>query len=118
MASERAYLDAFRQVDRYEQDGDRLVLRGEGVELVFAKPAPEPEVALVDTTWVLTALIEGAGPDGAVSSVVGEPTLGFRTDGTFHAATGTEVAATIDGASLTLVGEDGRGLVYRALAPG
>jgi heat shock protein HslJ len=64
MVSERAYLDAFRQVDRYEQDGDRLVLRGEGVELVFEKLTPEPEVALLDTSWVLASSIEGAGSAG------------------------------------------------------
>jgi heat shock protein HslJ len=162
MASERAYLDAFRQVDRYEQDGDRLVLRGQDVELVFEKLTPEPEVALIDTTWVLTARIERAGPDGAVSSIVGEPTLEFRTDGTFHAATGCNglsggyehdgatlvtrdvvasaagcldaleaqeehigavfdgagVTVSIDGVSLTLMGEDGRGLAYRAASVG
>ena len=88
MESERRYLDAFRQVERYERDGDRLVLRGEDVELVFAEVPPEPDAALVGTTWVLTSLIEGTGPDGAVSSVAGEPTLEFGEDGTFLGETG------------------------------
>jgi len=35
MRSERAYLDAFMTVDRFAHDGDRLVLHGDEVELVF-----------------------------------------------------------------------------------
>ena len=88
MESERLYLAAFQQVDRYERDGDRLLLLGDDVELVFVEVPPEPDAALVGTTWVLTSLLEGTEPDGAVSSVVGEPTLEFGEDGTFLGETG------------------------------
>lgn len=35
MEAERTYLDAFARVDRLLRAGDRLVLRGPGVELVY-----------------------------------------------------------------------------------
>ena len=35
MRSERTYLDAFMAADRFEHSGDRLVLHGDEVELVF-----------------------------------------------------------------------------------
>jgi heat shock protein HslJ len=72
MASESAYLAAFPAVEGVERAGDQLILTGPDVELVYDPVAPEPDAALEGTTWRLDALVEGPGPDGAVSSVLGE----------------------------------------------
>ena len=45
MDSERRYLEAFRLVERYALDGDRLVLRGPDTELTFERLGPDPEAA-------------------------------------------------------------------------
>jgi heat shock protein HslJ len=79
MASESAYLAAFPAVEHVARAGDQLVLTGPDVELIYDPVAPEPDAALEGTTWQLDALVEGTGPDGAVSSVLGEATL--RLDG-------------------------------------
>jgi heat shock protein HslJ len=88
MASEAAYLAAFQLIDRVEVGDEQLLLRGPEVELVYTGVAPEPDAALVDTEWHLEALVEGVGPDGAVSSVWGEPTLRLSDDGTLAGSTG------------------------------
>jgi heat shock protein HslJ len=79
MASESAYLAAFSAVDHVERAGAQLVLSGPEVQLVYDPVAPEPDTELEGTSWQLDALVEGAGPDGAVSSVLGEASL--RLDG-------------------------------------
>jgi heat shock protein HslJ len=79
MASESAFLAVFPAVEQVARDGDRLVLTGPDVELVYDPVAPEPDVELEGTAWLLDALVEGPGPDGAASSVIGEATL--RLDG-------------------------------------
>jgi heat shock protein HslJ len=75
MASESAYLAAFPAVEEVERAGDQLLLTGPDVELVYAAVAPEPDADLEGTTWRLDALVEGADPDGSVSSILGEATL-------------------------------------------
>jgi heat shock protein HslJ len=117
MESERRYLDALAQVDRFERDGDRLVLRGEDVTLTFAQAEPVPDAAVLGTDWSLTALVLGAAPDGAVSSVLGDPTLRFDADGSVQGETGcnafsgpyelTDDAVRIDDLALTKIGCDG-----------
>lgn len=88
MASEAAYLAAFQLVDRVEVDDDELRLSGPDVELAYLAVLPEPDAALVGTEWRLEGLVEGLGPDGAVSSVWGEPTLQLSDDGTLAGDTG------------------------------
>jgi heat shock protein HslJ len=80
MASESAYLAAFPAVADVERAGERLVLRGSDLELVYDPVAPEPDADLEGTTWRLDALVEGADPDGTVSSVLGEATLALDGD--------------------------------------
>lgn len=92
MELEDAYLTAFVAVDRWAIDGDVLTLTGEGVELVYDYVPPVPDAPLVGPTWVLDSLIHGAGPDGAVSSVMGSPNgtpeLVLADDGTYTAHDG------------------------------
>jgi heat shock protein HslJ len=75
MEAEAAYLEAFTAITSYERAGDQLVLRGPDVELVYGELAPEADAELEGTQWRLDAVVAGSGPDGAVSSVLGEPTL-------------------------------------------
>jgi heat shock protein HslJ len=77
MSSESAYLAVFPAVARFERVGHQLVLTGPDVELVYDPVAPEPDADLEGTTWRMDALVEGAGPDGSVSSVLGEGFLEF-----------------------------------------
>jgi heat shock protein HslJ len=80
MESEAAYYAALGGVERHHRVGDRLVLSGSDVELVFDPVEPEPDADLEGTVWRLDAIVEGGGPDGSVSSVLGAPTLEL-TDG-------------------------------------
>jgi heat shock protein HslJ len=75
MRSEAAYFDAFQRAETYDASTGVLVLRGPEVELVYDPVEPEPDADLEGTTWRLDSIVEGAGPDGSVSSVLGEPTL-------------------------------------------
>jgi heat shock protein HslJ len=75
MASEDAYLAAYVQVERFALDGAQLRLAGPDLELRYDPVAPEPDAALEGTAWRLDALVEGADPDSAVSSVLGDATL-------------------------------------------
>jgi heat shock protein HslJ len=156
MRSEAAYFDAFQRVETYDVSTGMLVLRGPDVELVFEPVAPEADVELEGTAWRLDAIAEGAGPDGSVSSVLGEPVLeldgdrlggdtGCNSFGGDYEVEGDRLRVgqlaqtligcedalaaqerhvlevleadpvwTIDGPSLELRTDDGRGLVYRA----
>ncbi|MBA2532464.1 MAG: META domain-containing protein [Nocardioidaceae bacterium] len=73
-------------------NGDDLTLRaadGTVVELVDRRVA-DPDRPLAGTKWVLDGIIEGAGPDGAVSSVPQDVTATLRisADGQLTLTTG------------------------------
>lgn len=87
MASEGAYMEALMAATTIERAGDELVLTGPDTELSFEALAPVPTSDLVDTEWKLESLIEGPGPDGAVSSV-SRVTLILNGDGSFSGTTG------------------------------
>lgn len=59
MRSERAYLEAFRLIDRYEHDGDRLILRDDDVELVFVEVAPDAGADLVGSASLAEGTRDG-----------------------------------------------------------
>jgi heat shock protein HslJ len=89
MAAEDRYLSAFVEVTDYEVTTDQLRLTGDGTELVYAPVPAEADADLVGTVWRLDAVIAGAGPDGSVSTVLGdEATLELRDDGTILASSG------------------------------
>jgi heat shock protein HslJ len=88
MALESGYLAALQAAERVELRDEQLVLSGVGVELVYDEVAPEPDADLVGTVWRLASLVQGLGPDGGVSSVVGEPTLELTEDGEVRGDTG------------------------------
>jgi heat shock protein HslJ len=89
MEAEDRYLGAFAEVTGYQVTTDELRLTGEDVELVYAPVAAAAVTDLVGTVWVLDAVITGAGPDGSVSTVMGdEATLELRGDGTILASSG------------------------------
>jgi heat shock protein HslJ len=75
MESESAYHAALSRVERHGRGGDQLVLEGPEVELVYDPVRPETNAALEGTVWRLDAIVAGPGPDGAVSSVLDEPSL-------------------------------------------
>jgi heat shock protein HslJ len=107
MASEQTYLAALLVIDRVSADGDTLVLTGPDTELVFARRAADPDAAPVGPRWVLTELLEGDGPDGAVSSVAAEADLVLSEDGRLAGSTGCNRmmgAFTLDGATLVVEG--------------
>lgn len=153
MAAESAFLAAMSRIRDVGRDGDRLTLRGQGLELVFDRLAPPPVAELVGTDWVLESLVDG----DAVSSVAGDPaSLRFDAGGTVAGGTGCRTFSgkwieanggitfpewgmdqtecdpalqsqdshvvgvlegfrvAIDGHTLTLMGDGGQGLVYRA----
>lgn len=86
--SESAFLDALQAVERYEHDGDRLLLLGAEVELRFDAAPPAEDAPLTGTRWQLESLLSGTGPDGVASSTMGEATLRLDDDGTFTASDG------------------------------
>lgn len=81
--SERAYLDALLVVERYERDGEQLVLRGPDVQLRFDQVPPEEGAPLTGTEWQLESLMSGDGPDGAVSSTMAPAWLRLDDDRSF-----------------------------------
>lgn len=85
MASEQAFMRAIGLVRAAQRDGDRLTLRGAGVELVFTGLAAPPIADLVGTTWRLESLSTG---DVAVSPVGDPATLVLDAGGTFSGSTG------------------------------
>lgn len=85
--AESRYIDALAAADTIERAGDRLVVRGPGIDLRYdAVPAPEP-VPFENTRWHLNGLVYGRGPAATVSD--NEPAaLTFRSDGTLTGSTG------------------------------
>jgi heat shock protein HslJ len=153
MAAEAAYVDALARIAGATRDGDRLILSGPAVELMFDRLPAVPVADMVGTEWVLESLVSG----DAVSSVAGEKaTLRLDAGGTFKGSTGCRTfsgkwvlanggvtptdwgmdqtecpaaladqdshvvgvlegfRAAVDGRQLTLTGERGQGLIYRA----
>jgi len=107
MASEQAYLAALQAVDEVSSEGDRLVLTGPDTELTFSRQGAEPDRALVGPRWALTELIDGEGPDGAVTSVAADAELELSDDGRLAGSTGCNRLMggyTRDGELLTLDG--------------
>lgn len=89
MTAEADFLAAIQGADEATVEDGRLRVRGTGPDLVFERLAPVPTAAVVGTVWVLDGLVTGPGPDGAVSSVAGEPArLVLVEDGTLRASTG------------------------------
>jgi heat shock protein HslJ len=90
MEVEAAYLGALARVDRFREEGDRLVLEGPDVELVFEPLSPVPSEALVGTAWELDTLVEGE-----TASTPGAPgaTLLLGHDGTLEGHTGCRALA-------------------------
>jgi heat shock protein HslJ len=85
MAAERAHLDALGAVDTAVVESGELVLRGQGGELRFRRPAPEPLRKLVGTRWVLETLLQ----EDMASSTLGEPAvLVLAADGGLSGSTG------------------------------
>lgn len=85
MAAERVYLDALGVVNTAGVGNGELLLRGQGVELRFRRPAPEPVRELVGTRWVLETLIH----EDMASSTIGEPAvLVLAADGRMSGSTG------------------------------
>jgi heat shock protein HslJ len=88
MVSEEAYPASPAEVTAYERTGERLVLSGDGVRLVFDVVESEEEPALVGTDWLLDSLVVGQGADGAVSQATHDAVLLMDEDGRFDATTG------------------------------
>ena len=68
MDLEAAYLAALSRVDTASVDPAALTLSGDGVTLTFAARAPEPDAALVGTTWMLDTILED---DAASTPIAG-----------------------------------------------
>jgi heat shock protein HslJ len=68
MDAEQRYFEAFTASRTIDVDVDTLTLTGAGSELRYGRAAPVEDTAFEGTTWVLDSLIEGTGPDGAVST--------------------------------------------------
>jgi heat shock protein HslJ len=88
MASEAAYLAALQATTQVTAADDELVLTGPDVELVFRAQAPVADAEVVGTTWQLTELIDGDGPDAAVSSIAADAELELSADGRLAGSTG------------------------------
>jgi heat shock protein HslJ len=88
MDAERAYLAALQAATEVSLTSGELVLTGPDVELVFRAQAPVADAAVVGTTWALTELLDGDGPDAAVSSVAAEAELELGADGRLAGSTG------------------------------
>ena len=86
-AAEERYIGALEAADTISVDGDALTLTGPDLELVYIRVPPVETKSLVDTTWALEGLIEGVGPDEALSSA--RPArLRLSSDGTYEGSTG------------------------------
>lgn len=86
-ASQDAYLAALQKVDSISREGETLTLSGPEVALTFDRVPPPPTASLVDTKWRLEALVNGRGPEGAVSSA-SPADLELSNDGTLGGSTG------------------------------
>ncbi len=94
MVAELAYLGALPSVRTFELVGDRLTLRGAGVDLVFQltavafepTSADQEDLPLVGTDWAVVALDDGS--TGMSTGVVGAPSLRFAEGGDIAGTTG------------------------------
>lgn len=86
--SESAYLEALQAVERYERTAGELMLQGTDVELRFEAVPPEEDAELTGTEWGLSSLATGTGPEGVVSSTMGEAMLRLADDAAFTATDG------------------------------
>ncbi len=84
MDLERTFLEALTKVDTAAIVDDQLVLTGSDIELRFDEQQPAPTADLLGTVWALDSLVSG----DVVSSVTGDPTLEFYSDGSFIGTTG------------------------------
>jgi heat shock protein HslJ len=103
--AESAYLEQLARVERWERDGERLLLLGADARLVFDPVPPEEPAALEGTRWEVESFVHGSGPDGTVSSVPLPAWLQLAEDGTFSAHTGCNDITGIwssDGAALSM----------------
>jgi heat shock protein HslJ len=84
MALEGAFLAALPRVTTATRTGDALTLSGPEVNLQFSLVPVVPDAQLIGPVWVLNSLIDGQ----VASSVLGEATLQFGTNGLFSGSTG------------------------------
>jgi heat shock protein HslJ len=105
MAAEGMYVAALTDVTTVEHSRS-LVLTGPNSELRYSIVVPEPDAALVGTTWVLDTLISG----DAASSIGGErATLTLDDQGGLEGTTGCRAfraAYQADGASVRVTDLD------------
>jgi heat shock protein HslJ len=90
MELEAAYLSALGRADRLREEGDRLVLSGPDVELVYEPLPPVAAEALVGTDWQLDTLVEG---DTASTPPAPGARLLLRPDGSVEGHTGCRAFA-------------------------
>lgn len=84
VAFEDAYADALANVTNVKRTGDRLVLSGPSIELVYTEIDPVTSDELVGRTWTLKAFADADGFHDAV----GEATLRFHDSGALEGTTG------------------------------
>jgi heat shock protein HslJ len=75
MELESAYTAALARVDTATADGAGLTLSGDGVTLTFAARAPEPDAALVGTTWTLDTIIENEAASTPIAGTAATMTI-------------------------------------------
>lgn len=86
MSIESAYHGALGRIRQATMEGDTLVLVGGAVSLSFQPIPPIPTAALVDTDWILQAMVSG---DVATSAAPGQPgTLILHANGRLEGFTG------------------------------
>jgi len=88
MALESTYLDTLGRVEQLTVTDDVLTVTGPDVELTFTAQPEVPTADLTDTTWNLSAMLDGAGPDGTASSPLAGAELRLDADGTLEVTTG------------------------------
>lgn len=86
MDLESAYLAALVRVDTVAVDGAGLTLSGDGVTLTYAARAPEPDAALLGTTWMLDTIIEGEAASTPVAGA--DASMIIDADGAISGTTG------------------------------
>jgi len=91
-------------------NGDVLTLTGKGVTIQLTdRRVVDPDRPLEGTTWVLTGIVTGTGPDGTVSSVPRGITATLRlADGKIHFFDGlndSEGAITVAGETVHVDGD-------------
>jgi heat shock protein HslJ len=115
--SQDRYLAAIAAADTIAVDGSAMTLTGPDVTLTFDRVPPVETGSVVDTTWVLESLVEGAEPDAAVVSAA-RARLKLGADGAVAGTTGcrrfsgtwTEHGDEIVFSSMSLKGSCGEAL--------